>query len=117
RSVKKWLYHSDTFARGVVYVNAGAKDALLGDKASSLLLIGITKVEGYFGKGDIVRILDENGESIGLGKSQYDSEKAKLCKGEKENRPFIHYHYLVLDEHNMTGIIAGATVKDTDNES
>ncbi|MGB8490335.1 MAG: glutamate 5-kinase, partial [Bacteroidales bacterium] len=81
RSVKKWLYHSDTFARGAVYVNAGAKDALLGDKASSLLLIGITKVEGYFGKGDIVRILDENGESIGLGKSQYDSEKAKQCIG------------------------------------
>ena len=28
--VKKWLSHSDTFAKGAVVINDGARDALLG---------------------------------------------------------------------------------------
>ena len=40
-------------------------------------MIGITRVEGFFKSGDIVRIVDEEGNNIGLGKSQYDSEKAE----------------------------------------
>lgn len=97
-SVKKWLYHSDTFARGAVYINNGAKDALLDDKVASLLMIGVTKIEGFFKRGDIIRILDENGNNIGLGKSQYDSEKASLNIGEKQSKPLIKYDYLVINE-------------------
>jgi glutamate 5-kinase len=37
--VKKWLSHSDTFAKGSVIINNGAKEALLGEKATSLLMI------------------------------------------------------------------------------
>lgn len=96
--VKKWLNHSDTFAKGAVYINDGAKEALLSGKAISLLLIGITRVEGYFKSGDIVRILDNNGTCIGIGKSQYDSDKARLKAGEKNSKPFIHYDYLVVNE-------------------
>jgi len=97
-SVKKWLYHSDTFARGAAYINNGAKEALLNDKVTSLLMIGVTKIEGFFKRGDIVRILDENGNSIGLGKSQYDSEKAEMKIGEKQSKPFIKYDYLIINE-------------------
>jgi len=97
-SVKKWLNHSDTFARGAVYINNGAKDALLNDKVASLLMIGVTKIEGFFKRGDIIRILDENGNSIGLGKSQYDSEKASFNIGEKQSKPIIKYDYLVINE-------------------
>lgn len=97
-SVKKWLYHSDTFARGAVYINNGAKDALLDDKVASLLMIGVTKIEGFFKRGDIIRILDENGNAIGLGKSQYDSEKASFNIGEKQSKPIIKYDYLVINE-------------------
>jgi glutamate 5-kinase len=96
--VKKWLNHSDTFAKGAVVVNKGAREALLGEKASSLLMIGIIKVEGFFKSGDIVSILDEEGNSIGLGKSQYDSKRAEESIGEKRSKPFIHYHYLVVNE-------------------
>jgi glutamate 5-kinase len=97
-SVKKWLYHSDTFTRGAVYINNGAKEALLNDKVTSLLMIGVTKIEGFFKRGDIIRILDENGYSIGLGKSQYDSEKAAFDIGEKQSKPLIKYDYLVINE-------------------
>ncbi|HUX96971.1 MAG TPA: glutamate 5-kinase [Bacteroidales bacterium] len=96
--VKKWLAHSGTFARGAVTVNDGARTALLGEKASSLLMVGITKVHGAFKKGDIVSILDEQGNRIGLGKSHYDSKKTEQNLGQKMKKPFIHYHFLVLDE-------------------
>lgn len=96
--VKKWLSHSDTFAKGAVIINKGAKEALLGEKATSLLMIGIVKVQGFFKKGDIVRILDESGNNVGLGKSQFDSKKTEQNIGEKINKPFIHYDFLLLNE-------------------
>ncbi|MEI6049175.1 MAG: glutamate 5-kinase [Bacteroidota bacterium] len=98
--VKKWLSHSDTFAKGSVIINIGAREALLGEKATSLLMIGITKVEGFFKSGDIVRIFDEKGNNIGLGKAQYDSKKSEQNIGEKCSKPFIHYDYLVINEKN-----------------
>jgi glutamate 5-kinase len=98
--VKKWLSHSDTFAKGAVVINSGAKKALLDEKASSLLMIGITKVDGFFRNGDIVRIVDEMGKNVGLGKSQYDSKKAEQNIGKKLEKPFIHYDYLVVNEKN-----------------
>jgi glutamate 5-kinase len=97
-SVKKWLTHSETFAKGAVIINEGAKAALLGEKASSLLMIGITGIDGSFMKGDIVRILDEEGTNIGLGKSQYDSKKAVTLLGAKLKKPMIHYDNLVMNE-------------------
>jgi glutamate 5-kinase len=97
-SVKKWLSHSETFAKGAVIINKGAREALLGEKASSLLMIGITGVEGFFKKGDIVRILDEEGMNIGLGKSQYDSKKAEQVLGAKLKKPMIHYDHLIINE-------------------
>jgi len=102
--VKKWLSHSDTFAKGAVIINNGAKEALLGEKATSLLMIGISRVEGFFKSGDIVRIVDEKGNTIGLGKSQYDSKKAEQNIGEKLSKPFIHYDYLVINEKNKSSI-------------
>lgn len=96
--VKKWLSHSDTFAKGAVVINDGAREALLGEKATSLLMIGITKIDGSFRKGDIVRIIDKKGNNIGLGKAQFDSKKAEQNVGEKLSKPFIHYDYLVIKE-------------------
>ena len=95
--VKKWLSHSDTFARGIVYINTGAREALLDEKASSLLMIGITGIEGFFKKGDIIQIFDESGKAIGLGRSQYDSKKAEQFIGQKVSKPLIHYDYMVIN--------------------
>jgi glutamate 5-kinase len=94
--VRKWLAHSDDFARGEVFINDGARDALLSEKAISLLPIGITKVEGYFKEGDIVRVKDSKGELVGLGKSSYSSEEALDGIASKKSKPFIHYDYLYL---------------------
>jgi glutamate 5-kinase len=96
--VKKWISNSEAFSRGSVTVNSGAREALLGEKASSLLMIGITSVEGYFRKGDIITILDENGTAIGVGKSEFDSKKAEHSLHQKIRKPLIHYDYLVVND-------------------
>ncbi len=94
--VRKWLSHSDDFARGEVVINEGARTALLSDKAVSLLMIGITSVTGYFKEGDIVRIKDGMGNLLGLGKTSFSSDETMVEKGGKKTKPFIHYDYLYL---------------------
>ena len=95
-TIKKWLSYSDVSTKGEVYINEGAKGSLFQHKATSLLLIGVTDIKGDFLKGDIVKIIDHEGNFVGLGKSQYNSETAIKKMGEKNNKPIIHYDYLYL---------------------
>ena len=94
--VRKWLAHSDDFAKGEVFINDGARDVLLSDNAISLLLIGIIRVEGFFKEGDIVRVKDSKGELLGLGKASCSSDEVQKEMGGKKSKPFIHYDYLYL---------------------
>lgn len=96
-SIKKWIAHSDGFAKGEIHVNECASKALTGEKATSLLPVGVTKIVGTFEKDDIVRIVDENGHFLGFGKTQYNSQKAEELIGKKNQRPLIHCDYLYLD--------------------
>jgi glutamate 5-kinase len=96
-SVKKWIAHSEGFAKGEIHINAGARDALLGDTATSVLPIGVTEVKGDFEKDDIVKVFDEKGVQIAIGKIQYNSEEARKVIGKKGHRPLIHYDYLYLN--------------------
>lgn len=97
-SVKKWLAHSQSFAKGVVTVNGGAMQALVSEKASSLLSVGITSVSGFFEKGDIIAICGPQGEQIGIGKTTYSSEILEKSINKKLSRPVVHYDYMVLNE-------------------
>lgn len=99
-SVKKWLAHSQSFTKGSVTINENAAKALFGEKATSLLFVGITNVDGTFEKGDIVGIFGPNKQKIGIGKAMYNSTTATEYIGKKQRRPFIHYDYLVLNEFN-----------------
>jgi glutamate 5-kinase len=97
-SVKKWIAHSEDFAKGSVMLNEGAVEALLDKgKANSLLPVGIIQITGDFEEGDIVRLTDEHGVPIGVGKVQYDADTARQLMGKKGQRPFVHYDYLSLD--------------------
>jgi len=93
---KKWIANSEPYAKGAVRVNAGASDALLSNRATSLLPVGVTSVEGDFQKGDVIRLLDETGFQVGLGIAEYSSEKARERLGKKKQRPLVHYDYLYL---------------------
>ena len=95
--IKKWIAHSDGFAKGKIRINEGAMLALAGEKASSLLPVGVTSVEGDFEKGDIVLILSPEGKTIGMGKVSMDSVRASECIGMKGRKPLIHYDYLYME--------------------
>ena len=96
--VKKWISYSESFAKGELVVNEGARNALLSSQATSLLPIGVISVGGTFEKGDLVKIIDETGHLIGIGKSEYNAEKADKFKGNKNKKAVIHYDYLYLIE-------------------
>ncbi|MDR2148840.1 MAG: glutamate 5-kinase [Tannerella sp.] len=97
-NVKKWIAHSGGFAKGEVFVNDGAREVLLRtDRATSVLLVGVTRIEGDFEKDDIVKILDGAGNQIGIGCAEYDSEKARARIGNRSVKPLVHYDYLYID--------------------
>ncbi len=94
--VKKWIAHSDGFAKGEIHINARAAQALCGTDAVSLLPVGVERIEGEFEKGDIVRIFSPGGSQIGVGRVSTDSEHARRAIGVKGARPLVHYDYLYL---------------------
>ncbi len=93
---KKWLAHSQHFTKGVVQINAGAKQVLTSNKATSLLPIGVIKVVADFQKGDLIRIIDEEETPIAIGIAEYGAEKARERIGQQKQRPLVHYDYLYL---------------------
>lgn len=97
-NIKKWIAHSDSFAKGEIHINAGAKEALTGNKAISLLPIGITSIEGEFETDDIVVIIDENSNKIGVGRTSFNSETAKKLIGKNNKKAIIHYNYLYIEK-------------------
>ncbi len=97
-NIKKWMAFNEVAEKGLIYINEGAERALCSnDKITSLLPIGITKIEGTFKKGDIVRIVDEQGKSLGIGIAQYGMDKAQENIGKKGKKALVHYDYLVMD--------------------
>ncbi|MEJ7767557.1 MAG: glutamate 5-kinase, partial [Chitinophagaceae bacterium] len=97
---KRWIAHTDKYSKGIVQVNNGAKQALTGLKASSLLPVGITVIKGEFKRKDIIKIVDEDEKIIGLGIAEYNSEKAVELIGQKNQKPLVHYDYLYLEQEN-----------------
>lgn len=96
-SVKKWIAHSEGFAKGEIHINQGAEAALLSPKATSVLLVGVTRIVGEFEKDDIVKLFNEKGKQLGVGCAGYDSKEAVKLIGVKDIKPLIHYDYLYLD--------------------
>ena len=64
---------------GSVTVDKGAQEALRTGK--SLLPVGITQINGDFGRGDPVAILSANGDTLGVGLSRYSSAEAHAARG------------------------------------
>ncbi|HHH49809.1 MAG TPA: glutamate 5-kinase [Saprospiraceae bacterium] len=97
-NLKKWIAYNELEKKGLVQINKGAAEALCStSKVSSLLPVGIIHLEGDFSKGDIVQIINEQKEQLGLGIAQYGIEKAKEWMGLKNKKPLIHYDYLFIN--------------------
>ncbi|MDR2119979.1 MAG: glutamate 5-kinase [Tannerella sp.] len=96
-NIRKWIAHSEGFARGEVHIDEGAEKALYADRATSILFVGIKHIAGRFMKDDIVKIINARSIPIGVGRAGYDSEKALSLIGKRNARPMIHCDYLYLD--------------------
>jgi glutamate 5-kinase len=77
-AVKRWIAYGAA-VKGTVYVNEGAKKAIL--EGSSLLPVGVTKVVGTFNEGDVVSLEDPNCKEFARGNPNYNSSQLNLIKG------------------------------------
>ena len=73
--------------RGSVTIDEGAVNKLKGD-GSSLLPIGMTGVEGDFSRGEVIAILDKNGQEVARGLANYAAAEARLlCRKPSSQMP------------------------------
>jgi glutamate 5-kinase len=75
RGRKRWIafFHHP---KGTLFVDDGARKALR-ESGKSLLPPGISKCEGDFVSGDVVRLCDLNGTEFARGLAAFDSEQIK----------------------------------------
>ena len=97
-SMKRWIAHSSGFTKGRIHLNERAVNAICGDRAVSVLPVGITSVEGEFEKDDLIGIVAPDGTVLGVGRSAYSSEQAREMAGLHGHKPIIHYDYLYLEQ-------------------
>ena len=76
---KRWIGYATNII-GRVIVNQGAKEAIL-NKDSSLLPIGVVRIENDFKKGEVVSIRDENDTEFARGIVNYNADDCKRIIG------------------------------------
>lgn len=75
---KQWLAGALEVC-GELRLDDGAVSALNGGK--SLLPVGVTEVVGNFRRGDVVTLVDAQGNELGRGLAEYSSDEATLLAG------------------------------------
>jgi glutamate 5-kinase len=102
-SKKRWML-SGLASKGEITVDEGAKAALT-KQNKSLLPPGIMKVGGEFQRGDIVVLLDQQGNRIGCGISNYSSSDLAIIGGKHSDKigSLLGYDYghEVVHRNNM----------------
>lgn len=96
-SIKKWIAHSEGFAKGEIHINDCLTARLSGGKAVSILPVGINGIEGEFEKDDIVRIVDCHGQMIGCGRTNCSSDIVRAEMGKHGKKAVVHYDYLYIE--------------------
>jgi glutamate 5-kinase len=102
---ERWFGVSSGFC-GIVTIDLKARQSLERG-ASSLLPVGVKKVEGEFSVGDVISIVDTNGEEVGRGLSSQSSAslrkiagmrtpQARELLGEDEKDEVVHRDNLVI---------------------
>jgi glutamate 5-kinase len=91
-SRKRWIafFHHP---QGALFVDDGAKLAVR-EKGKSLLPPGVTRCEGEFAAGDVVRICDLDGTEFARGIARFDSAAVRARKLPKEE--LVHRDDLVI---------------------
>ncbi len=73
---KRWIAYGQ-IVKGRVIVDEGASKALR-QGGKSLLSVGVAAADGAFKKGDLVSVVDENGEEVGRGLCNFSVQELAL---------------------------------------
>ncbi len=85
---KRWIGYT-VLPKGRLQLDAGACRAIT-ERGRSLLAIGITHVEGEFTKGELVSLVDANGQELARGLSNYAAHDLDQIHGKRtEDIPAI----------------------------
>ncbi|MEY4385188.1 MAG: hypothetical protein RLY20_471 [Verrucomicrobiota bacterium] len=92
QSRKRWIgfFHH---AKGTLFVDDGAKKALR-ERGKSLLPPGVTRCEGTFAAGDVVRICDADGMEIARGLAKFGA--SEIASGKLTRVELIHRDDMVV---------------------
>lgn len=80
---KRWIGYTIP-PKGRMVLDAGARRAVE-QQGKSLLAIGIVKIEGDFAKGEVVALVDQQGEEFARGLTNYDSQSAQSISGKRKD--------------------------------
>lgn len=78
---KKWIGYTIP-PKGRLVLDAGAKRAVV-QQGKSLLAIGVLRVEGDFAKGEVVALVDQQGDEFARGLTNYDAIAAQAIVGRR----------------------------------
>lgn len=93
---KRWLAFTAK-PRGVLHVDAGAREALV-KRHKSLLPGGITRIEGRFESGDLVALVGADGRPFARGLTNYESEELERIRGKKTSQVARELGALLFEE-------------------
>ena len=79
QSRKSWI-DSLGLALGKIIIDKGAVKSIT-ENGSSLLAVGITSIEGDFGRGSLIVCYDEQGQEIAKGLSNFNSNEIEKIRG------------------------------------
>ena len=77
---KKWIIGSLS-SSGIIFVDQGAARAL--NNGKSLLAAGVTKITGFFNKGENVLVVDQNEKHLARGLASFNSSEINKIKGKQ----------------------------------
>jgi glutamate 5-kinase len=77
---KKWIIGSLS-SNGTIKIDDGASKALRNGK--SLLAAGVTRIDGFFNKGENILVIDQNNNQLARGLSSFSSEEINKIKGKQ----------------------------------
>lgn len=80
---KRWLAFGAR-ARGSVTVNDGARKAIC-ERGKSLLAAGIIAVSGRFAEGDVVKLVDKQGNQFARGFVNYSAAEIEQIRGKRSS--------------------------------
>lgn len=81
---KRWI-GAAARCEGRLTIDAGAARAIC-QRGSSLLAVGVTNVNGSFEKGDVLAVIDPNGDEIARGLTNYADKELRQIAGRQADQ-------------------------------